>query len=108
MQATLCDIRDLVTIASVLLFGAGLTLASALGPAPSAAGRPVLVVAPPWGPGAPAIVALAGGRILGPVEAPFGVLAVFDDPRPAERLLALGAWTACDARAMASLCGVNE
>ncbi len=78
-------------------------------PSPGAAG-PVLVVAPPWRDVA-AILAEAGGRPVGPADAPLGRLAADDDPdrpRPfAARLHAAGALFALDARALARLCGAR-
>ncbi len=92
---------DALLLALALLVGSGMTPASALGPAPGAAGGPVLVIAPPWAGTAADVVRRAGGAPVGPVSAPFGALAVFDSAAPVDRLLALGAWTVRDA----SLCG---
>ncbi|MBN8189243.1 hypothetical protein JF540_21380 [Salipiger thiooxidans] len=96
---------DALLLALALLVGGGMALASALGPAPGAAGGPVLVIAPPWAGTAADLVRRAGGAPVGPVTAPFGALAVFDSAAPVDRLLALGAWTVRDARGIASLCG---
>jgi len=49
---------------------AGFALAATVEP-----GEPVLVVAPPWSGGAEAVVAAAGGSIVGPTQAPLSVLA---------------------------------
>ena len=76
-----------------------------LGPAPDR-DVPVLVIAPPWGAGAASIVAAAGGRPIGPVSAPFAVLAAFDETLPRARLRASGAWALRDGRGLALLCGV--
>lgn len=67
----------------------------------------VLVIAPPWGPGAPALVIQAGGRQIGPASAAFGTFATFEGPAPVARLRALGAWATRDAQALATICGVR-
>ncbi|WP_194135347.1 hypothetical protein [Salipiger mangrovisoli] len=96
-----------------ITFGAGLF--AIFGSAPARDGSPdggptgvVLVIAPPWGPGAPALVARTGGRLVGPVTAPFGSFATFDGPAPADRLRALGAWGTREAGALATLCGIRS
>ena len=107
MKCGLREYLDAGLLVLMLSFGVLMTFAAALGPLPGRPGMPVLVIAPPWGIGAPALVQAAGGRLIGPVTAPFGALAIFDEASPEARLLALGAWAARDARAMASLCGVD-
>lgn len=95
-------------LASVVcvLFGSGLlAVFGAAPPDPSGGSGVFLVIAPPWGKGAPALVRLAGGRLVGPVSAPFGTLAAFDDPAPGARLRRLGAWATRDAGVLAALCG---
>lgn len=69
-------------------------------------GEIALVIAPPWASagGAAGVVAAAGGREIGPVRAPFAVLAVLDAPEAAMRL---GAWIVLDGRIMALVCGVS-
>lgn len=92
------------------MLGAALCLMAATLPltllmtGPAAAGRPALVVAPPWGPGVAAVIAAAGGREIAPRAAPMAQLAVLDHP---SRALAAGAWAVLDARALASLCGIE-
>lgn len=71
---------------------------------PAMAGRPALVVSPPWGMAPATIIARAGGREIGLNAAPFGRLAVFDAP---EKAYDAGAWMVLDAEALASLCGVS-
>lgn len=101
--------RHVVTGWAILL-GLVVTIASlgvaALPGGQPVAGAPVLVIAPPWGPGAAAIVAAAGGMPLGPVEAAFGTLAAFDGMVPIDEMRALGAWSVRDGAALALLCGV--
>ncbi|WGW02902.1 hypothetical protein [Tropicibacter oceani] len=87
-----------------LVLAAGLSLRGLVGPLPQDAGLPVLVVAPPWGAGAAALVQQAGGQLVGPVQAPLGALAVFEGPVPRQRLLSLGAWMVRDGRFVATLC----
>jgi hypothetical protein len=50
---------------------------------------PLVVLTLPWDDPAPAILA-AGGAIVAPSRAPFGVVAASDDPQFATRLSALG------------------
>ncbi|KRS14000.1 hypothetical protein XM53_05540 [Roseovarius atlanticus] len=69
---------------------------------PAQAGRPALVVVPPWTDDPGRIIAAAGGREIGLVAAPMARLAVLE--RPAEAV-AGGAWAVLDATALASLCG---
>ena len=99
---------DALLMSLALVAGVGSSLVAALGPEVRTPGVPVLVVAPPWGQAAAALVLAAGGQPVGPPAAPFGTLAVFDQPVPLERLAALGAWTVRDARTLASLCGVSS
>lgn len=70
-------------------------------------GAPVVVVAPPW-TSAAELAVQAGGRLIGPTDAPLGTLAIFDDPGFPERLRAAGAWAAFDGARLAALCGVND
>ncbi len=69
---------------------------------PAQAGRPALVLVPPWGEDSDRIIAAAGGREIGLVTAPLARLAVLDRPADA---VARGAWAVLDATALASLCG---
>lgn len=74
---------------------------------PPVRGSPVLVVAPPWSAGAEALVRKAGGQPLGPITAPFAVLADFPDTIPVDGLRQLGVWAVSDGRALAAICGVT-
>ncbi|MEQ8258495.1 MAG: hypothetical protein RH980_20825 [Roseovarius confluentis] len=70
---------------------------------PAKAGRPALVLVPPWGADPGRIIAAAGGREIGLVVAPaVARLAVLDRPEDA---VAGGAWAVLDATALASICG---
>ncbi|WP_425061803.1 hypothetical protein [Roseovarius confluentis] len=69
---------------------------------PGKAGRPALVLVPPWGEDPERIIAAAGGREIGLVVAPVARLAVLDRPEDA---VAGGAWAVLDATALASICG---
>ncbi|MFN3613136.1 MAG: hypothetical protein ACK4WC_01055, partial [Rubrimonas sp.] len=71
------------------------------------AGTPVVVVGPPWVSAAD-LAMRAGGRPVGPLQAPMGVLAVFEDPDFPARLRAAGAWGAFDGARLAALCGVTD
>lgn len=83
------------------------SLALPLAGHPPVPGAPVLVIAPLWSGGAEALVRQAGGQPLGPVTAPFAVLAGFPGRIPMERLRRLGAWAVSDGRVLASICGVT-
>ncbi|MFZ7094148.1 hypothetical protein [Primorskyibacter sp. 2E233] len=90
---------------TAVFLAAVISVKGLVGPLPGGAGTPVLVVASPWGLGAAQLVIQAGGRLVGPYQAPFSALAVFDDPEPREELLSLGAWMVRDGRFVATLCG---
>ncbi|MEM8655520.1 MAG: hypothetical protein AAGF36_12315 [Pseudomonadota bacterium] len=72
------------------------------------AGSPIrLVIVAPW-QDAHALIASAGGTVLGPERAPFALLAQTSDPdqfNAAAR--SLGAWWVTDGAAVAELCGVT-
>jgi hypothetical protein len=96
--------------AAIIALGVAITLlgpaALALGGSAGRAGAPTLVIAPPWV--SPAAAAReAGGRPIGPTEAPLATLAVFDGPGLAARLRRAGAWFALDGAAVARWCGVD-
>ncbi|SDY26771.1 hypothetical protein [Citreimonas salinaria] len=95
--AILLGLVAMIALLGVAMLGGGRATADA----------PVLVIAPPWGAGAAAIVAAAGGTALGPIEAPFATLARFEETVPVERMRALGAWSVRDGAALANICGVN-
>lgn len=69
---------------------------------PAKAGRPALVVVPPWTGDPARIIAEARGREIGLRAAPMARLAVFENPSLA---VAAGAWAVLDAEALASICG---
>ncbi|MDW3183269.1 MAG: hypothetical protein R8F89_14905 [Roseobacter sp.] len=86
-----------------LLFAGPLLALAASKPVP---GEVVLVI----GPGSAerqVMIAAAGGRVLGPAEARFGVLALSEEDGFAASLLAQGAWFVVDGRRVAFLCGVE-
>ncbi|WP_146204970.1 hypothetical protein [Meridianimarinicoccus roseus] len=65
---------------------------------------PLVVVAPPWHGGPAAIVAAAGGRIVGLDQAPLSVLA---DGASAEALREAGAWFVLGSSALNFFCGTG-
>lgn len=69
------------------------------------AGAPALVLALPWRADAAAVVAMAGGRTLGPGPSGVAALAVFDADISHDRLQALGAWRLLDGSRLAVFCG---
>ncbi|CUH77465.1 hypothetical protein [Tropicibacter naphthalenivorans] len=100
--------------------GAGVLLALTLGlaitmsviipfasAAPARADALVLVVGPPWSGGAAALVERTGGRLVGPVQAPFAALAQFDGVLPDAQLRAMGAWAVTDGQRIALICGIE-
>lgn len=60
-----------------------------------------------WGRAASDRVETAGGHVIGPVRAPFGILAQSNDPEFSNRLHALGAWAVIEGGRIASICGVD-
>jgi hypothetical protein len=66
---------------------------------------PWLVLAPPWRD-AGALVVAAGGREVGPLTAPLGLVATADAPGFPARAAALGLLV-LDARALPDFCGVT-
>ncbi len=93
----------LVAVLSCIALATPVALLAGTRPDP---GGIVLVVAPPWATtgGAAGIVSAAGGREIGPMRAPFAVLATLDD-LPAARQH--GAWLLLDGRVLARICGVD-
>jgi len=90
-------------LALVLTFVISVPVMS-LGAIPKAKhGAPVLVVIAPW-KNAEAIVAEAGGRVIGFDRAVFAVVGQSDSPEFAERLLLLGAWLVRDGSRLSWLC----
>lgn len=92
----------------ILMLLAGLALPPVLAVRAAPVGDgPRLVVHAPWTDGA-ALVARAGGMVVGPRDAPMGILAArgtadgFD-----ARLRAAGAWAVIDGSVLARLCGVK-
>ncbi|WP_299778842.1 hypothetical protein [uncultured Roseobacter sp.] len=86
-----------------LLFSGPLLALAAAKPVP---GEVVLVIGPGWAERHDMIVA-SGGRVLGPIEARFGVFAFSEEHDFAASLLAHGAWFVVDGRRAAFLCGVE-
>jgi hypothetical protein len=80
--------------------------ALALGGSEGRAGAPTLVIAPPWVDPA-AVAEAAGGRPIGPTQAPLATLAIFENEGFRARLRAAGAWFALDGAAVARWCGVD-
>lgn len=83
-------------LACVGLEFAGFALATPVVP-----GQPVLVVAPPWNGGAEAVVAEAGGAVVGPTRAPLAVLAA---GASFEAFMQSGAWFLVNPDALGFLC----
>lgn len=66
---------------------------------------PVLVVHWPWQDAAASIIA-SGGYVLGPVQAPFGLLAASEDAAFATVLVETTPFIVADGYRLARLCGV--
>lgn len=60
-----------------------------------------LVIAPPWRGGAEAVVLAAGGRLIGPTQAPLSALA---DGATRQALKEAGAWAVFDPAALPIFC----
>ena len=88
-----------IVLALLLIFLTGPLMALAMAPK-AVQGAPVLVVARD----AAAVVAAAGGRIVGPTTAPMAVLATGDSGL-INRLRASKAWLVTEGRWIAQLCG---
>jgi hypothetical protein len=87
--------------ALVLAISAGLwVVVLAARPAPAGAG-PILVVAPPWNGGPPAVIRAAGGWTVGPAQAPLSALSAGAEPAALRRS---GAWLLLDATALDIFC----
>ncbi|WP_102225548.1 hypothetical protein [Acidimangrovimonas sediminis] len=98
--------------AATTLFLATLSLApAALALRPVQGDGPVVVIGPPWRD-LSAIVGRAGAREIGPVRAPFAVLAWAEDPDVRARLpatlRAAGAWVVADAAFLSQICGAEN
>jgi hypothetical protein len=78
----------------------------ALPTGPADAGRPVLVIAPPW-VDREGMLARAGGTPLPGGTASFALLAVFSRPGFREVLMGTGAWYVADGSVLARICGVS-
>ncbi|NEX47946.1 hypothetical protein [Pseudotabrizicola algicola] len=73
---------------------------------PPRGGGPLLVVLPPWAD-ADRVITQAGGQRIGPVAAPFAVLAQSDHPLFVVRLMQSGVWAVRDGRQIAQICGAR-
>lgn len=93
-----------VLVVAVGLSGPLAALAGLSGRTADDAAGPVLAVAPPWRD-LDAIADRAGGRLVGPIRAPFAAFASGVAPDFSDRLLASGAWFVLDAQGLAQLCG---
>ncbi|SFA87974.1 hypothetical protein SAMN05421688_1428 [Poseidonocella pacifica] len=91
-----------IFLALALSFGAPLLSLAAL-PAATTEEGPVLVVGAPWRD-LTELVRASGARPIGPVQAPFAVLADAD-AGARERLASSHTWAVLPARALAKLCG---
>jgi hypothetical protein len=98
-------LRTLASISAVLLVGL-LGPLLALATARPQAGEIVLVVGPDHA-ALQAAVEGAGGRLVGPDFARFGVLAYSENAQFAETLLEVGAWFVLDGRPVALFCGMD-
>ncbi len=96
-------------IAFIALVGLCLALPSAasLAAAPRGGLGPFVVLHAPWTDGA-GLVRAAGGRAVGPADAPFSTLAAAPDPAAFRaRLHAAGAWAVLDAPALSAFCNTT-
>lgn len=89
---------------TVLAFAALVGPLSGIAGAQRSALGPWVVVLPPWRT-ASSLVEAAGGRLIGPVEAPMSVFVSATEPGVAERLEAAGAWAVLDPSSLELICG---
>ncbi|MGH1368326.1 MAG: hypothetical protein ACRBCL_06885 [Maritimibacter sp.] len=92
-----------ITLLILPLLALPVMIIAGTGPLPAG---PVLVVSP-WGAKAKSNIEMAGGRIIGPETAPFGIFAASDDPQFSTRLRASGAWAVLNGARLAAICGVK-
>lgn len=96
---------------SCILLGFSVVAAGLVGPAAAllsseaVVGQPVLVVHV-LGAEAEALVSAHNGRTLGPLVAPFGLLAISEDPAFFDKLRDVPGLMLADGRLIAQLCGV--
>lgn len=86
----------------VAVLSGPLSLPFVLPPKPDA---PVVVVSLRGASAAQDVVRAAGGRVVAPLQASFGVIAAGDGPGFTERLYRAGAVAVVDAEGMGALCG---
>lgn len=91
----------------VLFFAAVVGPLAGLASTPSRALGPWVVVVPPWRAAAE-VVEAAKARLIGPVDAPLGVLVAAQAEGAPERLRAAGAWLVIDATLALGICGEEE
>lgn len=92
---------------AVMLFAALVGPLAGLASEPSRAFGPWVVVVPPWR-AAEQVVEAAQARLIGPVDAPMGVLVAAQNEGAPNRLKAAGAWLVIDATLALGLCGEEE
>ncbi len=99
-----------------LIFVLSLTVAPVaafVAASPPGGAGPVLVLMPPWAD-ADRLVGRAGGWVVGPLRAPFAVLATTQRPGTAKddafsaRLMRNGAWAVRAPGLLASICGMEK
>lgn len=91
----------------VLLFAAFVGPLAGLASTPSRELGPWVVVVPPWLASAQ-VVEAAKARLIGPVDAPLGVLVAAEQVGAPDRLRAAGAWLVIDATLALGICGEEE
>ncbi|SLN52400.1 hypothetical protein ROJ8625_02641 [Roseivivax jejudonensis] len=96
------SVRDWALVWALVLTGIAAPVAT-LARTPVTRDAPLLVIARDPG----ALVARAGGRVVGPARAPLAILADADPGLP-DRLRALGAWHVGGAAALAALCDPGQ
>ncbi|MGC9418188.1 MAG: hypothetical protein ACP5EN_04365 [Rhodovulum sp.] len=95
-------LTDAALLGMTLLLTAATVPVSLLMAGPAIAGRPALVVVPPWGADPAEVIAAGQGYEIGPFIAPIARFAVLERPRYAQTA---GAWAVLDAEALLTLCG---
>lgn len=98
--------RHILLATAVALVVAGPAVVSVAALPQAEPGGPVFVIASPFRD-AGALVAAAGGRLVGPVQPRLGRLAASPDPRFPETLRAEGAWFVVSDPRLLAFCGVS-
>lgn len=91
----------LVLITNLLIFPVVLVTSSH-----PVVGDAVVVVAPPW-QDSEQVIASAGGRLIGPIQAPLASMSVLVSEQYLQELYQDGAWFVFNGKTIAAICGLE-